>query len=188
MTVIKAAGRAEVNPGGRDSFVGVNGSALATLRAQPAGTWLRAALVAVAVYLAIGIPTDVVPNPVFGRSTVPVRWWDPVVLATSASLTGLILAVRPGDDTTPDRGAIAGGVGSLLAVGCPTCNHIVVAALGTGGALSFFQPLQPLLGVAAVLVLGWALRRRLLDLDASSCPLPAGGGTTDTTLGDASTR
>ncbi|MEM9609985.1 MAG: hypothetical protein AAGA99_21370 [Actinomycetota bacterium] len=145
---------------------------MTTVRSLPRSTWLRAIGIAVVAYLVIGIPTDVVPNPIFGRSSIPVRWWDPVVLATTSLLTGLVLAIRPEDlSSTADRGTLAGGVGSLLAVGCPTCNHLVVAALGTSGALSFFQPIQPFLGVAAIGVLLWVLRRRITDLRDPSCRL-----------------
>lgn len=58
-------------------------------------------------------------------------------------------------------GAVGGGVLSVLAIGCPTCNAVAVAALGTGGALAVFAPVQPVLGVAAIAVLLAALHRRL---------------------------
>lgn len=148
---------------------------LSTLRHLPGSTWLRVAVVAVVVYLVIGIPTDVVPNPIFGRPTIPVRWWDPVVLGASAVLMGLVISIRPADlgvdDTRSDRGTLLGGIGSLLAVGCPTCNQVVVAVLGTSGALSFFQPVQPWLGVASLALLTWLLRRRIADLRDPSCPI-----------------
>ncbi|MEO1060773.1 MAG: hypothetical protein AAFZ07_05095 [Actinomycetota bacterium] len=150
---------------------------LAALRGLPPSTWLRAAGVAVVVYLAIGIPTDVVPNPVFGRPTVDVRWWDPLVLGASALLMGLVIAIRPADvggveaSSTTERTTLLGGVGSLLAVGCPTCNQLVVAVLGTSGALSFFQPVQPWLGVASLVLLTWLVRRRIDDLRRTDCPI-----------------
>ncbi len=148
---------------------------LATLRRLPRSTWVRALLVAAVVYVIIGIPTDVIPNPVFGRPTVPVRWWDPVVLGTSAVLMGLVISIRPADlgvdQPSTERGTLLGGVASLLAVGCPTCNQVVVAVLGTSGALSFFQPVQPWLGVAAIGLLVWLLRRRIDDLRDPSCPI-----------------
>lgn len=65
-----------------------------------------------------------------------------------------------------------GGVGTYLAVGCPICNKLVVALLGTSGALTYFAPIQPLLGVGAVALLVFALRRRLLALAEASCPVP----------------
>lgn len=151
-------------------------STLAVVRGLPASTWFRAVAVAVVVYLAIGIPTDVVPNPVFGRPTVDVRWWDPLVLAASALLMGLVIAIRPDDvgvetSSSTERTTLVGGIGSLLAVGCPTCNQVVVAVLGTSGALSFFQPVQPWLGVASLGLLTWLVRRRVDDLRRTDCPI-----------------
>ena len=70
-----------------------------------------------------------------------------------------------------ERGTLLGGIGSLLAVGCPTCNQVVVAALGTSGALSLFQPVQPWLGLASLGLLTWLLRRRGSELRRTSCPV-----------------
>jgi hypothetical protein len=124
--------------------------------------------------LAIGLPTDVIPNPVFGRP-VPVTWWSVPVLVVTSVLAGLLLAtyVRTGGAEEPvDRPARAGGIGGLLAffaVGCPVCNKLVVIALGTTGAMELFAPLQPLLAIASVALLAVALRRRLAGEQA--CPV-----------------
>lgn len=129
---------------------------------------------AVLTALLIGLPTDVIPNPVFGRP-VPVTWWPLPVLVATSVLAGLLLAtyVRDGGADEPvDRPARAGGVGGLLAffaVGCPVCNKLVVIALGTTGALELFAPLQPLLAIASVTLLAVALQRRLAGERA--CPV-----------------
>jgi len=45
------------------------------------------------------------------------------------------------------RGRLGGGgLLSFLAIGCPICNKLVVLALGLGGVLRWFAPIQPLLG------------------------------------------
>jgi hypothetical protein len=136
--------------------------------------WLAALAGAVLTALLIGLPTDVIPNPVFGRP-VPVTWWSIPVLVATSVLAGLLLATYVRDDGTEepvDRPARAGGIGGLLAffaVGCPVCNKLVVIALGTTGALELFAPLQPLLAIASVALLAVALRRRLTGEQA--CPL-----------------
>ena len=52
---------------------------------------------------------------------------------------------------------------AMFAVACPVCNKIVLLALGTSGALGFWQPLQPWLAGISLLMLGaavvWAWRR-----------------------------
>lgn len=131
--------------------------------------WGSAVVGALATALLVGLPTDVIPNPVFGRQ-VGVTWWSYPVLVVTAVLAGLLVAtyVR-NDDTTPgedelDRPGRTGGVGGLLsffAVGCPTCNKLVLLALGSSGALDWFAPAQPILAAASIGLLAWALRTRL---------------------------
>ncbi len=124
---------------------------------------------AVGTALLVGIPTDVIPNPVFGRP-VPVTWWSYPTLLVTALLGGLLLStyVRTGnsEEASIDRPGRMGSVGGLLsffAVGCPVCNKIVLVALGSSGAMNVFAPLQPLLAVASLLVMGVALRVRLIN-------------------------
>ncbi|MEU5947557.1 hypothetical protein ABZ793_18580 [Micromonospora sp. NPDC047465] len=141
---------------------------------------LAAAVVGgVVTAVVIAVPTDLLDTPLFGRS-VPVPWWAWPVLVVTATLSGLLLAtyVRPAGATRSPRaeqrvGAV-GGVLSLLAVGCPVCNKLVLLALGTSGAMTWFAPAQPLLAAASIGLLGWALRRRLLG--ERQCPVPASGG------------
>jgi hypothetical protein len=135
--------------------------------------WTTAIGGAVAVALAIGLPTEMIPNPWFHRM-MPVVWWNiPVWLATAA-LSGLLLATYVREGPAPDvtrsaRGGI-GGVLAFFAVGCPVCNKLVVVALGTSGAMSWFAPVQPLLAVAALGLIAVALRSRLRG--ERSCPVP----------------
>ena len=146
----------------------------AELRSWGARRWAVAAAAAVGTVLLVGIPTDVIPNPVFGRP-VEVTWWSLPVLLLTGVLAGLLAATYLRDDAEviADRSARMGGVGGLLAyfaIGCPVCNKLVVLALGATGALEFFAPLQPALAVLGVVVLGVALRARLRA--ARSCPVP----------------
>lgn len=137
--------------------------------------WWVALVAALVTALVIGIPTDVIPNPVFSRP-VDVTWWSIPVLVVTAVLGGLLAAtyVRGGEVQDLDRSARVGGIGGLLgffAVGCPVCNKLVVIALGTTGALELFAPVQPVLAVASIVVLAVALRARLRS--QSVCPVPS---------------
>lgn len=129
---------------------------------------------AVATALAVGVPTDVVPNPLFGRS-VPVLWWNYPVLAVTAVLGGIVLATyvrvpaAAGAVPAGARSASLGGLLSLLAVGCPVCNKLVLVLLGTSGALTFWAPLQPLVAVVSIGLLAVAAVRRLTTGD--TCPV-----------------
>lgn len=144
--------------------------------------WFAAAMAAVSA-LAIGLPTDVIPNPVFGRQGTPVEPWAVPVLAVTAVLSGLLFATyfqtgsaaeTDGDEglDRPSRFGSFGGLLSFFAVGCPICNKVVVIALGTSGALTWFAPVQPYLGAIALGLLAWALRVRLRGEVA--CPVEVG--------------
>lgn len=130
--------------------------------------------------LLTGIPTVLVPNDWFTRMT-PVQGYAYPVWAVSALLGGLLVASYGGLRAAACPAAAGGGGqaagllgGTLtwLAVGCPICNKIVVAAVGVSGALNWFAPLQPWLAAASLLTLAGALawRVRILLL---GCPQPA---------------
>ena len=79
--------------------------------------------------------------------------------------------VLPDELDTPGRAGGVGGLLSFFAVGCPTCNKLVVVALGSTGALDWFAPAQPLLAGLSIAMLVWALRSRLRG--EASCPIAA---------------
>lgn len=164
--------------------------ALSVLFDWPTRRWAMAAAAAVAFALAIAIPTALIENPIFGRE-IPPTWWSWPSLIVSSVLGGLLVAtyvrdpaVAPGetaddpadgnddeDDPANSRRGVIGGVLTFFAVGCPVCNKLVLIALGSAGALTWFEPIQPILQVAAVALLGWALFARLEG--ERTCPLPA---------------
>lgn len=173
--------------------------------------WLAAAAAAVVIAVLIGVPTDVIPNPIFGRP-VPVTWWSYPVLIATAVLGGLLAAtyVRIGPRTAGatdgatdgptdgagrgleseplDRPGRFGGIGAVLsffAVGCPVCNKLVVVALGLTGARQFFEPIQPYLAGISLVVLAWALRARLRSaLSCRIAPVPVAAGDAPGALDD----
>ena len=129
--------------------------------------WLTVVVGTVAVAFAIGLPTDVVPNPVFGRP-VDVTWWSYPSLAITSLLGGLLLAtyVAGPQPVMHERRGIAGGLLGFFAIACPVCNKLVVIALGTSGALDWFAPTQPVLAMLSMVLLALALRQRLNSADS----------------------
>lgn len=120
-----------------------------------------------AFLLLVAIPTALIDTPLFSRE-IPPTWWSWPALVVSAALAGLLVAtyVRPpsGDDTqTVPRHGIAGGALMFFAVGCPVCNKLVLLALGSAGAMSWFAPIQPLLVLGGIAALAWALHTRLAN-------------------------
>lgn len=149
---------------------------LAELRRQPPVTWVRALGLATVAVVLIAVPADLIDTRLFGRP-VPTRTIDYVILAVTAALIGVILAIRPDvrDDHTDaqERTTVWGGFASFLAVGCPVCNQAVVAMVGTSGALSWWAPVQPVVGLAAIALLVHTLRRRLRTYQLVACPVVA---------------
>jgi hypothetical protein len=153
-----------------------------------------AAIWALLSFVAFGLVTAIIPNPVFGREIPP----EPFAIAVwllSAPLMGLVLATytvpapmiaaapltsggsggtlaaagaAPGRD-----GSIVGtiaGFGAFLAIGCPVCNKIALVLLGTSGAMSIYAPLQPIIGVASLALLAGTLAWRMrLRTRAGAC-------------------
>ncbi len=123
-----------------------------------------------------GTPTDIVDTPLFVRMT-PVVWWDYPFWVAGAVLVGLLAAtyiptagVERLDGTQGEK-LLGGGLLSVFAVGCPVCNKLVVLALGAGGAMTYFAPLQPVLGFLSVGLLLYALRARLAGAEACAVDL-----------------
>ncbi len=152
------------------------------IRTWPARRWVVAVLGAVLTVLVVGVPTVVIPNPWFGR-TVPPTWWALPVLLATAVLSGLVTATYIGSPAmtsadAPTRSGLLGGFLTYLAVGCPVCNKVALLALGSAGAVQWFAPFQPVLAAAGVVLLAYALRRRLAG--ELSCPLPSVPTTSET--------
>ena len=126
--------------------------------------------------MAMGVPTGIIATSFYTRMTA-VTWWDYPVWAVSALLVGLTAAtyVRGADRdgaNVPDRSrrTIGATLLSTFAIGCPICNKLVVALIGVSGALTYWAPLQPVLGVLSVALLGMGLLVRLRG--SVACPLP----------------
>ena len=144
------------------------------LRALPASTWIRALPYGTVAAVLIAVPADLIDTPLFGRP-VETRAIDYGILAVTAALIGLIFAIRvPESDETEkqDTRTVWGGFVSFLAVGCPVCNQLVVGLVGTSGALSWWAPVQPVVGLVAVGLLVWTLRYRLRTYQLVACPVP----------------
>lgn len=142
--------------------------------------WIRLGIGVAAcagVAVAVGVPSALLANPFFVRMT-PVPWWSYAAWVATSVLSGILAATywhAPSAPGTPRRAGIVANIGSMLAVGCPVCNKLVVAALGVSGALGVWAPLQPTLAAASLAVLGWALWRRLSTMQ--SCPVTAPAAT-----------
>lgn len=126
--------------------------------------WAVALSTLAGTLLIVGVPADLIDTPLFTRMT-PTLWWNYPVWVATGLLGALVAAtyVAPPAAVEPSgqRRSVLAGVGSFLAVGCPICNKLIVALLGVGGALTFFAPIQPYLGVGSLAMLLVVLRIRM---------------------------
>ena len=136
------------------------------LRAQGRAYWLRAGAWAVVAGVAIAIPARLVPNDLFRRMT-PTRPLDYGFWIVGSMLVGLVLGFRSG--ARSEASGLVGGTATLLAVGCPICNKLVVGMIGVAGAVDIFAPVQPLLGVGGIALLAWSLRRTIGSVSGARC-------------------
>ncbi len=144
--------------------------------------------------VAFGLVAAIIPNPIFGRQIPP----EPFAIAVwlvSAPLMGLLgatytagmlpaatgatpitpLLLQPAGDASERRGATIGtaaSFGAFLAIGCPVCNKVALILLGTGGAMTVFAPVQPLIGAASLMLLAGTLAWRFrLRTRGGACPV-----------------
>lgn len=140
--------------------------------------WYAALLSGLGIGFLIALPTAVIPNPIFGRA-IETTWWSYPTVIFSAILGGLLIAtyVRESidDDEIEVRGrdtslriGTLGGFITFFAVGCPVCNKLVLLALGSSGAISWFAPVQPFLAVISLIFMLWALNVRLINQNSCS--------------------
>lgn len=156
------------------------------LRTWTRRTWLWATAASIGTAVLIGVPTVMIPNSFFARD-IAVQWWNyPVWMATSV-FAGMLIATyirvpaeqggtaeesATADPTSQRQGrlAITGSLLGWFAVGCPVCNKLALLALGYSGAITWFAPIQPFLGVGALLLTGAALVMRLRGQVACAVP------------------
>lgn len=150
------------------------GKSVMTIRRWSILRWVVAAAASSVTALFIGIPTGIVRTGFYTRMT-PVLWWNYPIWAASSVMTGLVVAtyIRGAASSTGTEAKFASGGSllSLLAVGCPICNKLVVLAVGATGAMNLWAPVQPVLGIVSLALLVWALSRRLRGEVA--CTVPA---------------
>lgn len=142
--------------------------------------WVTAAAATALAAAVIGIPTGIIQTPYYTRMT-PVLWWNWPVWAASSLLLGLTAATYLRAAPQSPRGTTRNAGATLLstfAVGCPVCNKLIVSLVGVSGALDYWAPVQPLLGLAGVALLLAGLRIRLRGQISCATPqvfgVPAG--------------
>lgn len=121
----------------------------------------KALLYSLALFLLLGIPTALLPNPIipYIRMT-PATPLDYLFLLTTSLLAGAYL-VLPAKTSCPNKTALGGGALGFLAFSCPICNHILVLALGMSLMSAVVDPLRPLLWLLSIAILSYAIEKKV---------------------------
>ena len=122
-------------------------------------------LAALLLFFIFGVVTVLIKNPFFARMT-PVYWYNYVFLVLTALLSGAYIGLRHYNSNNQKNinskcsytaaGGAGGAVGGFFSFGCAICNKLLIWFLGLSGIIAYFMPIQPILGVISVILLGYA--------------------------------
>ena len=121
--------------------------------------WIIGIVSSIVFFFVFGIPTNVIPNPLFTRM-VSRTVLDYVFLVSSSVLLGAYLGVhlyKKNQSKKCTTATYSGAIGSILAFGCPVCNKLLVLLFGATALLTYFEPYRHMLGFASIAMLGGAL-------------------------------
>lgn len=118
--------------------------------------------VAIFIFLLFGALTVLVPNNFFKRMT-PIYWYDYIFLILTSILIGIYAGLWHYTRKTSSKcsyGATGGAIGSVFSFGCPICNKLLVLLLGVTGVMTYFAPIQPILGTASIAILSYVVYKQ----------------------------
>lgn len=119
-------------------------------------------LTSLVTFLIFGSITSLVPNPFFTRMFPP-TFLDFTFLTLTSLMLGTYVSLhfyhkeKVRSLGKCDYAAVGGTVSSFLAFSCPVCNLLLVSLFGATALLTYFQPLQPVLGFLGIIILGLAI-------------------------------
>ena len=120
-------------------------------------------LAALIIFFIFGIVTVLIKNSFFIRMT-PVYWYDYVFLVLTAILSGAYIGLwhynknnQKNINSKCNYVATGGAVGGFFSFGCAVCNKLLIWLLGLSGVMAYFMPMQPILGVISIALLGYAV-------------------------------
>ncbi len=114
---------------------------------------LLGVLTSIIVFFLFGIPTALVKTPFFSRM-IKAAALDYFFLISASILIGVYVALYLYNKNK--RGNIctfSGAFAGLFAVSCPICNTLLVALFGASAVMLYFEPLRPILGWLAIILL-----------------------------------
>lgn len=123
---------------------------------------IMGSVVTLTIFALFGILTVLIPNNFFRRMT-PIYWYDYIFLVLTSILIGVYAGFWYYKRKTTSKciyAAAGGTVGGLFSFGCPICNKLLVLLLGVTGVMTYFEPIQPILGVASISLLSFVVYKQ----------------------------
>ncbi len=117
------------------------------------------AAAASSIFAAFGTVTVLIQNSFFIRMT-PVYFYDYIFLVLTSVLSGAYIGLWYYTKKSVQKcnyAATGGALGGLFSFGCAICNKLLILLLGITGVVTYFMPLQPILGVISVVLLAYAV-------------------------------
>ncbi len=114
---------------------------------------LLGATTSLIVFFLFGILTAIIKTPFFSRM-IETTAIDYFFLISTSILIGVYVGLYLYNRNKKGKictytGAFAG----LFAVSCPVCNTLLVVLFGISGVMLYFEPLRPILGWLAIILL-----------------------------------
>lgn len=122
---------------------------------------LKSLLIAGGAFVLMGTVTALWDNPFFTRMT-PTSGYEYWLLIAESVLLGLYFGIPKA--VAASTCSTVGGVLGFLGIACPVCNKILLFLFGSGLLLSYFEPIRLYVGLIGIVLLGIAVRRKLLFL------------------------
>lgn len=112
------------------------------------------------ILLAIGIPTEIIPNDVYTRM-IPVTFLDIFFLIVISVMLGVYIALffylKEKKKKQKIFSAYGGATGGILAVSCPICIKLLVLIFGTTALMTYLEPARPYIGFLSIGLIGYGL-------------------------------
>lgn len=109
-------------------------------------------------FILLGSISAIITNPFFNRMT-PIFFFDWIILILTSLLVGIYVGLYyyiKNHKNLSNSCAVGGGILGFLAFSCPVCNKLILFVLGFSGAMTYFAPIQPFLGIFGILLLIYA--------------------------------
>lgn len=131
-----------------------------SLKKITAKEYFYSLLIAVGIFVLFGTVTALWKNPFFTRMT-PVVGYEFLLLALESILLGLYFSIKRTVCVTKASGT--GGVLGFLGIACPVCYKLLLFLFGGGFLVTYFEPVRLYVGIAGILLLGYALHKKLMS-------------------------